>query len=192
MCLRCPQCGTATTKEVDRTQFLLDIIIWAWPHPCLCWALISLSRISLPSPPLSSYHFIIQLRLGLPGKITNSVLLWFLKDFHSTWSKRKIELTTTKKLRKIRLRQTWTFAVHCGASLSMKSAPVQLSTGRPPPSERPFSLNVAGKSLWSSLELVQEKGTDVYLSFNPFDKVCHVAVNSRPQDFGKADGAPWS
>lgn len=97
MCLRCPQCGTATTKEVDRTQFLLDIIIWAWPHPCLCWALISLSRISLPSPPLSSYHFIIQLRLGLPGKITNSVLLWFLKDFHSTWSKRKTELEKKKK-----------------------------------------------------------------------------------------------
>lgn len=31
---------------------------------------------------------------------------------------------------------------------------------------------------------------DVYLSFNPFDEVGHIAINSRPQDFGKADGAP--
>lgn len=143
VCLRCPQCGTATTKEVDRTQFLLDIIIWAWLHPCLCWALISLSRINLPSPPFSSYHFIIQLRLGLSGKRTNSVLLWFLKDFHSfnlihsshsSWSKRKIELK--KKLHKIRLRQTWTFAVHCGASLSMQSA-VESCPGALVSGERP-------------------------------------------------------
>ena len=53
------------------------IIIWARLHPCLCWALICLSRINLPSPPFSSYHFILQLRLGLPGKKTNCFALVF-------------------------------------------------------------------------------------------------------------------
>lgn len=72
----------------------------------------------------------------------------------------------------------------------MKSASGQLSAGSSPQSTRPFSLSAAGKSLASSLELVQEKGADVYLSFNPFDEVGHIAINSRPQDFGKADGAP--
>lgn len=41
-------------------------------------------------------HFTLQLRLGLPSRRTNSVLLWFLKDFHSTWSKRKTELKKKK------------------------------------------------------------------------------------------------
>lgn len=72
----------------------------------------------------------------------------------------------------------------------MTSASGRLSAGSSAQSKRPFSLSVAGKSLSSSLELLQEKVMDVYLSFNPFDEVGHVAINSRPQDFGKADRAP--
>lgn len=146
----------------------------------LPWSLCSSSQVD---------HFTLQLRLGLPSRRTNSVLLWFLKDFHSTWSKRKTELKKKKKnLHKIRLRQTWTFAVHCGASLSMKSASIQLYRTSSTV-ERPFSLNVVGKSL-IIFGISLEKGMDVYLSFNPFDKVCHVAVNSRPQDFWEKQTEP--
>lgn len=41
-----------------------------------------------------------------------------------------------------------------------------------------------------SLWLPWEKGLDVYLLLNPSDEVGHVAIHSRTQDFGEADGAP--